>query len=793
MPKRVEAQDLISQDVKKVIDELKQSLSELNAVIVNAANTVKESKKLFDNQSKSQSDLKNKTTQLTAAEKELERIAKAGEKVTKETILASEKLAAKRAKLREEVRRENAELQKNKTFTEKMTGAVKNGAAKFTLMATAVYAAARGISSFIGSIINVNAEFQKYNAVLSTALGSEREARMEMQNLKKTAASTPFSVNELTNAYVKLVNQGFKPTTAQMIAMGDLASSTGKGFDQLTEAIIDAQTGEFERLKEFGVRAKKEGDKVKFTFKGVETQVAFTNDAIRDYIVGLGETEGVSGSMAKISETLGGKISNLGDNWTQMLDTLGNKSGGIFTIVIGWINSFVETVTIASKTLEQMKAEAQDKALKEALIDDENEVNNLAKRYEELGLKTGDLTYKQYAAKSILEQYKQLLLSLTPEEEDRKANILEQISALEKLTTEEIKHQKTLSTEKIEEAAKAKQKAQEEAEKAKQKAYEEDLKRFREQTEFELSLKVDAEKELNEELAKIDIEWNEAEQQAAKDSLDLILEYKKTQEEKAAAESLERTKKLEAAKADVAKQVQYTFEKIATDQFNGFIDNNLSKYQENQVAQEAILKKRLENGELNEREYEANLKALRLKTRIEEAKAGKKKALFEIALDTFIGSIKAVAESPTTFGQPFLANVLKQGLFASIGVAAEPLPKYFKGTGYHPGGGAVIGDKPGAKGQHEYVMLPNGEGFISPNRPTYMDLPKGTKVFPEHTPQTQQAMRQSGGSDASLPILKSIDRKLSGGGSAPLLTERGYEFLNKRTKSRTILSHRSFN
>jgi hypothetical protein len=31
----------------------------------------------------------------------------------------------------------------------------------------------------------------------------------------------------------------------QMRQMGDLASSVGKSFDQLTEAILDAQTGEF--------------------------------------------------------------------------------------------------------------------------------------------------------------------------------------------------------------------------------------------------------------------------------------------------------------------------------------------------------------------------------------------------------------------------------------------------------------------------------------------------------------------------------------------------------------------
>ena len=76
-----------------------------------------------------------------------------------------------------------------------------------------------------------------------------------------------------------------------MRKLGDLASSTGKDFDQLAEAIIDAQTGEFERLKEFGIRASKQGDEVKFTFKEVETQVDFTADSIRDYVLSLGDDE----------------------------------------------------------------------------------------------------------------------------------------------------------------------------------------------------------------------------------------------------------------------------------------------------------------------------------------------------------------------------------------------------------------------------------------------------------------------------------------------------------------------
>ena len=213
------------------------------------------------------------------------------------------------------------------------------------------------VIGFTKQIIAVRAEFEKYNAVLKNTLGSAQAANIEFARIQKFASETPFSIRELTNAFVKLVNQGFKPSTVELRKLGDLAASTGKTFDQLTEAIIDATVGEFERLKEFGIRAQKSGNQVKFTFKEVETQVKFTSEAIRDYILSLGDLEGVSGAMAGISETLGGRISNLGDAWDTLLDTLGGRTGGIFKFVITTLNSMIQAMDNASKSTHELREE----------------------------------------------------------------------------------------------------------------------------------------------------------------------------------------------------------------------------------------------------------------------------------------------------------------------------------------------------------------------------------------------------------------------------------------------------
>jgi hypothetical protein len=207
------------------------------------------------------------------------------------------------------------------------------------------YLALSSVKDVLTQMIEVRAEFQKFQAVLSTSLGSDAEAGLQLSLIQDIASKTPFSVQELSGAFVKLVNQGFKPTSEEMIKLGDLASSTGKGFDQLTEAIIDAQVGEFERLKEFGVRAEKHGDKVKFTFKGITKEVNYTSDAIKDYITGLGGMEGVAGSMEKISQTLGGQLSNLGDSWDNLLNTMGSRTDGFIGQTIQGISNMLNTVS----------------------------------------------------------------------------------------------------------------------------------------------------------------------------------------------------------------------------------------------------------------------------------------------------------------------------------------------------------------------------------------------------------------------------------------------------------------
>jgi hypothetical protein len=210
------------------------------------------------------------------------------------------------------------------------------------------------VIAFGKKILEVSANFERMEAVLTNTLGSKGAAQAAMSEIVEFATKTPFQVAELTDSFVKLSNQGFIPTQEEMRKLGDLAASQGKGFDQLTEAIIDAQTGEFERLKEFGIRASKEGNNVTFAFKGVETQTQFTAEAMREYILSLGDVEGVSGGMAAISATLGGKFSNMEDAVMALQRSLGDELNPVMIQLIDAFIDVLDNIDVLAAPLQEV-------------------------------------------------------------------------------------------------------------------------------------------------------------------------------------------------------------------------------------------------------------------------------------------------------------------------------------------------------------------------------------------------------------------------------------------------------
>ena len=221
-------------------------------------------------------------------------------------------------------------------------GRVKN--AVFSVQtAVAALAGATGFGLLVKGTIETNREFQSLEASLSTFLGSTEKAEKAFGILQQFAATTPFALREVVSGFNKLIARGLNPSIQALTAFGNIASGTGKTLDQFVEAAADAAVGEFERLKEFGIKARSEGDKVVFTFKGVETEVTKSGAAISDFLVTLGETE-FAGAIEKQSQTLNGAFSNLGDSFDMFKKQIGEAG-------------FNEALVDLSRTLSRLAKE----------------------------------------------------------------------------------------------------------------------------------------------------------------------------------------------------------------------------------------------------------------------------------------------------------------------------------------------------------------------------------------------------------------------------------------------------
>lgn len=214
------------------------------------------------------------------------------------------------------------------------------------------FVAGAGLVALGAGIVKVTSDFERYEAVLTNTFQSSEKALQAMAMINDVAASTPFNIDELNKAYIKLANQGLVLTRQQIIALGDTASFSGKGFDQLAEAILDARQGEFERLRELNISAKRAGDDVIFTFRNVATRVKFTSKNVEEYLLSLGKLQGVTGGMAAISKTLGGQISNLQDSVLILAAEIGQALRPSIVRVIEALKNLVNWVSGIKKSLD---------------------------------------------------------------------------------------------------------------------------------------------------------------------------------------------------------------------------------------------------------------------------------------------------------------------------------------------------------------------------------------------------------------------------------------------------------
>lgn len=187
-------------------------------------------------------------------------------------------------------------------------------------------ASALATGALASNIVNVAKEMETLRTAMEVAFKSTEKAALEFNKINQFAAKTPFTIQELTEATIKLKNLGLDPSISSLESLGNTASSIGKPLIQAVEAIADAARGEFERLKEFGIDASSQGDRVKFIFNGVATEVGKNAQEIEKYLLDIGNIQ-FAGAIEKQSKTLQGTFSTLEGAVDNLIVKFAEESG----------------------------------------------------------------------------------------------------------------------------------------------------------------------------------------------------------------------------------------------------------------------------------------------------------------------------------------------------------------------------------------------------------------------------------------------------------------------------------
>jgi hypothetical protein len=235
---------------------------------------------------------------------------------------ANDDYARSNRRVARETRSNSVEQSKYSAALGRVKSAAKSNAAALATMAASLATVGASMKT-----ISVAREFDKINASLVTMTGSQEKADRAFARIQNFAATTPFDLAQVANAFVKLKALGLDPSEEALQSYGNTAASLGGDLNQMVEAVADAATGEFERLKEFGITARSELDKVTFTFQGLPTTIGKNAAEIEAYLMGLGQIQ-FAGAMAERADTLDGAISNLGDSFDSLFLTIAQAGAG---------------------------------------------------------------------------------------------------------------------------------------------------------------------------------------------------------------------------------------------------------------------------------------------------------------------------------------------------------------------------------------------------------------------------------------------------------------------------------
>lgn len=224
------------------------------------------------------------------------------------------------------------------------------------------------IGKFVNQMMQVRGQFQQTEMAFKTMLQSEEKADALMKQLIRTAAVTPFGVEDVTEGAKQLLafNVAAEDVNKTLIGLGDVAAGMGLNLKDLvmlygtTIAKGKMDTMDLYQFLNRGIPiadeiAKVMGLDVTNAIKEVQKQIKagkVTSDIFIQAMQSMtAEGSKFGGLMEAQSKTITGQISNIEDAIEQMFNELGKSQEGVINTGLGVVSTLVENWETVGKVV----------------------------------------------------------------------------------------------------------------------------------------------------------------------------------------------------------------------------------------------------------------------------------------------------------------------------------------------------------------------------------------------------------------------------------------------------------
>ena len=211
------------------------------------------------------------------------------------------------------------------------------------------------IKDFVMEVVNVRGQFQQLEIAFKTMLGSAEKASKLMNQLVRTAATTPFDLQGVAQGAKQLLAYGIaaEDVNDTLIKLGDIAAGLSLPLGDLvylygtTVAQGRMFTQDMRQFMGRGIPMAEEIAKVMGVAEqevaGLVTAGKVTADVFKKAIDGMAAEGGKFGGLMEAqSKTITGQISNIEDAVAMMFNKMGQQSEGVINTTLSGVSYLVE-------------------------------------------------------------------------------------------------------------------------------------------------------------------------------------------------------------------------------------------------------------------------------------------------------------------------------------------------------------------------------------------------------------------------------------------------------------------